>query len=100
MEDNADEDVVPQLITLDEHLSDLFNTKLKGDVINAQNDMDDIEPDSVKVPITILTGWESRIEKSNFFFDYFRVPWIRQDDAAELHPERRPWKENCGDIKW
>ena len=53
MEDD-DEDV-PQLITLDDHLSEQLDGKLKGtfrDEVAPRS----IDTDSKKVPITILTG--------------------------------------------
>jgi hypothetical protein len=50
------DDVVPTLVTLDEHLSDEFDSKLKGSLKTVDNDMGEVESDLKKVPITILTG--------------------------------------------
>ena len=51
------EDVVPMLVTLEDHLSEEFDSKLKGSLKTVDNDMDDVEIDLKKVPITILTGF-------------------------------------------
>jgi ABC-type lipoprotein export system ATPase subunit len=56
MEDDEYGDDVPQLVTLDEHLSDTLSSKLKGFSDAEQNKPENLEEDSKKVPITILTG--------------------------------------------
>lgn len=62
MEDDDYGNDVPQLVTLDEHLSDTLNSKLKGFSDAEQNEPENLEEDSKKVPITILTGtFETRI---------------------------------------
>ena len=73
---------VPMLVTLEDHLSEEFDSKLKGSLKPVDNDMGEVETDLKKVPITILTGvcqqkWELII----------RIPWLGQDDIIELCPE-------------
>lgn len=51
-----DDDEVPQLVTLDEHLAGEINAKLKTSFEDVDNDVDILEGDATKVPITILTG--------------------------------------------
>ena len=51
-----DEEDVPQLVTLDEHLSDEISSRLKGGFSDVEQSGDVVESDSRKVPITILTG--------------------------------------------
>jgi hypothetical protein len=57
MEDDEYGNDVPQLITLDEHLSDTLSSKLKGFSDAEENRPESLEEDSKKVPITILTGY-------------------------------------------
>jgi len=57
MEDDEYGNDVPQLVTLDEHLSDTLSSKLKGFSETEQNEPENLEEDSKKVPITILTGY-------------------------------------------
>ena len=73
---------VPMLVTLEDHLSEEFDSKLKDSLKPVDNDMGEVETDLKKVPITILTGvcqqeWELII----------RIPWLGQDDVIELCPE-------------
>ena len=49
-----DDDDIPQLITLDQHLSEELNVRLKS--LADGDDVASLESDSKKVPITILTG--------------------------------------------
>lgn len=53
-----DDDEVPELVTLDEHLSDEVQQRLTGLSGNTNNSEEDLvaEGDKTKVPITILTG--------------------------------------------
>lgn len=51
-----DDEVVPQLITLDEHLSEQIEARLKGSFEDKEVDAETAEDNSKKVPITILTG--------------------------------------------
>lgn len=51
-----DDEVVPQLITLDEHLSEQIEARLKGGFEDRGVDAETAEDNSKKVPITILTG--------------------------------------------
>lgn len=53
--DDDDADGIPQLVTLDTHLSDEMDAKLKGS-FNPENESRDSDNDTKKVPITILTG--------------------------------------------
>jgi hypothetical protein len=50
-----EDDEVPQLVTLDEHLSQEVETQL-GPLEDGQANSVDLEEDGKKVPITILTG--------------------------------------------
>ena len=78
--ETMDEDDVPQLVTLDEHISQQIDTRLSLDLDDV--DMrDNVEGSLGKVPITILTG----IDFS--FFLTCRISWVGQDDITELHPE-------------
>ena len=54
MEDDDEE--IPQLITLDDHLSEQLDTKLKSSFKEVEKDSGIVDIDSKKVPITILTG--------------------------------------------
>jgi len=91
-----DEEDVPMLVTLDDHLSEEFDAKLKGSLKNVDNDMiNEVESDSKKVPITVLTGtYQQKIEL------ILRIPWVWQDDIIKLYSERGAWKENCSYSKW
>lgn len=89
------EDVVPMLVTLENHLSEEFDSKLKGSLNTVDNDMSEVETDSKKVPITILTGVCQRKREL-----IVRISWLGQDDIIELCPERGTRKENCRHIKW
>jgi polynucleotide 5'-kinase involved in rRNA processing len=51
-----DDDEVPQLITLDQHLSETIESKLKN-AFKDGNEMENDQVSSTKVPITILTGY-------------------------------------------
>jgi hypothetical protein len=53
-----DDDEVPELVTLDEHLSDEVQQRLTGLSGNKNNSEEELvaEGDKTKVPITILTG--------------------------------------------
>jgi len=54
-----DDDEVPELVTLDEHLSDEVQQRLTGLSGNTNNSEEEelvAEGDKTKVPITILTG--------------------------------------------
>ena len=51
-----DDDDVPQLVTLDEHLAREVDSKLKTSFTDVNVDTDILQSDSKKVPITILTG--------------------------------------------
>src|ERR1700693_6269016 len=50
-----DEDEVPELTTLDEHLSGEISEKLRG-IGGEDDDVVEVESGGRKVPITILTG--------------------------------------------
>jgi len=56
MDIDEDDDNVPQLVTLDQHLSDELGTMLKSSFSNVEESGVGVEKDSRKVPITILTG--------------------------------------------
>jgi hypothetical protein len=89
------EDDVPQLVTLDEYLSDELDNRLKG-TLTADRDFVLAENNLKKVPITILTGkLENDRDVSNL-----RIPGVREDDVVKLHSKRGAWQENCSNIKW
>jgi hypothetical protein len=67
--DDDDGDVVPQLVTLDDHLSNEFDSKLTGSFMDIKTNSINGD-DEKKVPISILTGILERI----------RV--LRQDTSA------------------
>ena len=72
-----DDDQVPKLTTLDEHLSGEMLGKLEG--VSRDKTEDGEEDGGRKVPITILTG-------KGFEDVYsFRIPWIWEDDVVELY---------------
>jgi hypothetical protein len=56
MDIDEDDEVVPQLVTLDQHLSDELGTRLKGGFSSGEEISFVADKDSKKVPITILTG--------------------------------------------
>lgn len=73
-----EDEEVPDLITLDEHLSTEVDRKLRG--IGERNDI--LENSPKKVPITILTGLQNvRSALTN------RVPRLRQNNTPKLHSQ-------------
>ena len=56
MDVDVGEDDVPQLMTLDQHLSDEISGKLRVGFGDVEERPAAVEQDSRKVPITILTG--------------------------------------------
>ena len=92
--DDGDGDVVPQLVTLDEYLSDELDGKLKS--FSSKTESENVENDTKKVPITILTGGHFREDHSN----PGRIPWIWKNNITELHSKRGTWQENSRNTKW
>jgi hypothetical protein len=86
-----DDEEVPQLTTLDEHLADAF-----GKLQRPNQDGGDVqETASTKVPITILTGMIPL--KTELMA---RIPRSREDDAIKLHPQRTAWQKDSRNPKW
>ena len=56
MDIDEDDEEVPQLVTLDEHLADELGSRLKGGFSHVEERSGVLDKDSRKVPITILTG--------------------------------------------
>lgn len=79
--DDDDEDV-PQLVTLDQHLSNELGAKLKSGFSNVEERSAVVDKDSRKVPITILTGTFQITDQAKK-----RIPGGWEDDIAELYLE-------------
>jgi len=56
MDIDEDDEDIPQLVTLDQHLSDELGSRLKGGFDHVEERDVVVNKDSRKVPITILTG--------------------------------------------
>ena len=83
MDIDEDDEDVPQLVTLDQHLSDELGSRLKGGFSHVEERDVVVNKDSRKVPITILTGtlYKSLISLK------CRISWGWEDDVVELHFE-------------
>jgi hypothetical protein len=86
-----DDEEVPQLTTLEEHLADAFGKLQRPN----QEGGGVQETASKKVPITILTGLIAL--KTELMS---RIPWSRKDNAIELHSQRTAWKKDSRNTKW
>lgn len=87
-----DDEEVPQLTTLDEHLADAFGKLQRPN----QEGGGVQETASTKVPITILTGMIPL--KTELMMA--RIPWSGEDDAIKLHPQRTAWQKDSRNPKW